>query len=75
MWLGINYADTKLMAEATDARLSRGKLWIAANETRAVFDDFTMRRLPWNQGCSGQSRVSTDGDRRPPMIAIIQCRA
>jgi beta-lactamase regulating signal transducer with metallopeptidase domain/Tol biopolymer transport system component len=40
------YLDGKLMVEATDARLSKGKLWIAANNTRALFDDFSVRQLP-----------------------------
>jgi beta-lactamase regulating signal transducer with metallopeptidase domain/Tol biopolymer transport system component len=40
------YLDGKLMVEATDTRLSKGKLWIEANKSRALFDDFSVRQLP-----------------------------
>ncbi len=40
------YLDGKLVAEATDARLSNGSLWIGAGQTRAHFDDFSVRQLP-----------------------------
>jgi len=40
------YLDGKLMIEATDARLSKGILWIGTSKSRALFDDFSVRRLP-----------------------------
>ncbi|MBN2133536.1 MAG: PD40 domain-containing protein, partial [Sedimentisphaerales bacterium] len=40
------YLDDKLMIETTDARLSRGPLWISASESPILFDDFSVRRLP-----------------------------
>ena len=39
------FLDGKLMVEATDARLSKGGLWIGSG-ARALFDDFSVRRLP-----------------------------
>ncbi len=40
------YLDDKLMIETTDARLSKGPLWISASGAPVLFDDFSVRRLP-----------------------------
>lgn len=40
------YLDDKLVAEATDARLSKGPVWISAAGAPVLFDDFSVRRLP-----------------------------
>jgi beta-lactamase regulating signal transducer with metallopeptidase domain/sugar lactone lactonase YvrE len=40
------YLDDKLVVEATDARLSKGALWITAAASPVLFDDFSVRRLP-----------------------------
>jgi Tol biopolymer transport system component len=40
------YLDGKLMVEATDARLSKGRLWIGTGNARVLFDDFSVRQLP-----------------------------
>jgi len=40
------YLDGKLMVEATDARLSKGGVWLNTYKARALFDDFSVRQLP-----------------------------
>ncbi len=40
------YLDDKLVIETTDARLSKGPLWISASGSPVLFDDFSVRRLP-----------------------------
>jgi beta-lactamase regulating signal transducer with metallopeptidase domain/Tol biopolymer transport system component len=40
------YLDGKLMMEATDERLSKGGVWLSTWRTKALFDDFSVRRLP-----------------------------
>ncbi|MBN1360127.1 MAG: hypothetical protein JW993_06025, partial [Sedimentisphaerales bacterium] len=40
------YLDDKLVVEATDARLSKGAVWITAAASPVLFDDFSVRRLP-----------------------------
>jgi hypothetical protein len=40
------YLDGKLMVEATDARLSKGRLWLNTSRSCALFDDFSVRQLP-----------------------------
>jgi hypothetical protein len=40
------YLDGKLMVEATDARLSKGGIWLNTWRARALFDDFSVRQLP-----------------------------
>jgi len=32
--------------ETTDARLSKGPVWISASGSPVLFDDFSVRRLP-----------------------------
>jgi hypothetical protein len=40
------YLDDKLIIDATDARLSKGAVWISAAGSPVLFDDFSVRRLP-----------------------------
>jgi beta-lactamase regulating signal transducer with metallopeptidase domain/Tol biopolymer transport system component len=40
------FLDGKLMVEATDARLSKGGIWLGAWRSCALFDDFSVRQLP-----------------------------
>jgi beta-lactamase regulating signal transducer with metallopeptidase domain/Tol biopolymer transport system component len=40
------YLDDKLVIEATDARLSQGGIGLSTRGSRALFDDFSVRRLP-----------------------------
>ncbi|UCD52384.1 MAG: PD40 domain-containing protein, partial [Phycisphaerales bacterium] len=40
------YLDDKLIIEATDARLSKGAMWISAMDAPVLFDDFSVQRLP-----------------------------
>jgi WD40 repeat protein len=40
------YLDGKLVIEATDARLSKGGIWLTAWRTRVLLDDFSVRQLP-----------------------------
>jgi beta-lactamase regulating signal transducer with metallopeptidase domain/Tol biopolymer transport system component len=40
------YLDDKLVIETTDARLSKGSVWISAARSPVLFDDFSVRRLP-----------------------------
>jgi beta-lactamase regulating signal transducer with metallopeptidase domain/Tol biopolymer transport system component len=40
------YLDGKLVIEATDARLSKGGVWLNTWRARALFDDFSVRQLP-----------------------------
>lgn len=40
------YLDDELVMETTDARLSRGPVWISASGAPVLFDDFSVRRLP-----------------------------
>lgn len=40
------FVDGKLMVEGTDARLTKGSLWINAGKSHALFDDFSVRQLP-----------------------------
>jgi hypothetical protein len=40
------YLDGKLVIEATDARLSKGGIWLTAWRSRVLLDDFSVRQLP-----------------------------
>ncbi len=40
------YLDDELVMETTDARLSKGPVWISASGAPVLFDDFSVRRLP-----------------------------
>jgi beta-lactamase regulating signal transducer with metallopeptidase domain/Tol biopolymer transport system component len=40
------YLDGKLVIEATDARLSKGGIWLTAWRSRVLLDDFSVRLLP-----------------------------
>jgi beta-lactamase regulating signal transducer with metallopeptidase domain/Tol biopolymer transport system component len=40
------YLDDQLVIETTDARLLKGALGLSAWQSRALFDDFSVRRLP-----------------------------
>lgn len=40
------FVDGQLMVEGTDARLTKGSLWINAGKNHALFDDFSVRQLP-----------------------------
>ncbi len=39
------YLDDELVIETTDARLSKGPVWISASGSPVLFDDFSVRRL------------------------------
>jgi hypothetical protein len=40
------YLDDELVMETTDARLSKGPVWISASGAPVRFDDFSIRQLP-----------------------------
>jgi hypothetical protein len=40
------FLDDTLVIEATDARLTKGAVWITAPGSPVLFDDFSVRRLP-----------------------------